>query len=737
MQDTWYTCTRGTRERFHVYRDFRAIFCNTNGKRAKTAQGRDLILEIPPRRGWLSRQPGSHGRGAAHTMPTVTHAGLRIVIEGAQAPPVTFDAGAIVLDCARFQGCVRFERDAVFADDALSRRPPGSARKDLRLDALESHLQQRREESPVLVVEGAHRYEGAGGDGARSGEAVNRVGGQVVDVAGTNAFTHVGEETVNPVVGETVNHVAGEAVNPAGENVVHIVREEPVAESDDDFEELEDEDESAQGPSQPHRDVLFSPPDSWRSDGDGDGHVAFHVPSPEPEPVVCVLPEGQGGLSEGSSQGLSQGMNHGLGQGLSQGLQQGSQREVGYPVFGVLASGADGVSLKQKRPLEANVVEEEEEEEHMLSGKRAAVKDGKRVRFEDNAERSTGMEVCVRPHLSVPSPWRPVAMPESSAAPDRRWGATFTRLDADTAILLGGESEAAGFFKEMAIFNMNTKTWLKDCRDTPDFLQGVGRAWHTTTCWGANLFVFGGEVEEGGRRTQTNDCLIYDSTFYTWFPPELSGTPPSPRAGHCAALLPVTPTSSASLVVWGGINGNKWLNDLYILEGMCAWSKIRPPNKSARPAARSYATLTPTDRCLVLFGGNNRSRAFNSVHFLDIRTKSWTEPVIVGRTPQARTGHCATASEDGKRVIVYGGWDDQGVHRIFFSDVWELTIVSSSEARWKCLFAGDNSSRHPGPRAGAALCGAVGPGQQTFLFGGWHQISYFNDITELILPPQQ
>lgn len=323
-----------------------------------------------------------------------------------------------------------------------------------------------------------------------------------------------------------------------------------------------------------------------------------------------------------------------------------------------------------------------------------------------------------------PSPWRTLDVPEA-ARPANRWGSTFTRLNDTTVLMLGGESEARGMFKDMHVFNTATSSWLSEPKHAPPL--PAARAWHTTVRLENTLFVFGGEVEEDNEREQTNDALVYDATYFTWYPPSLNGTPPSARAGHCAAVFPGT----KHVVVYGGISKNRWMNDLFILEDMLAWTKVRPSNKSVRPSARSYASLTPANGFLVLFGGNNKTRNFNDVHLLST-DRTWSEPVILTRTPPPRTGHCAVPTKDGKGVIVYGGWDDQGETRLFFSDVWLLRVKSITECQWTCLYAGDNSVKTPGPRAGAALC-AAGDGEDMLLFGGWHQCSYYNDIHKLDL----
>lgn len=331
-----------------------------------------------------------------------------------------------------------------------------------------------------------------------------------------------------------------------------------------------------------------------------------------------------------------------------------------------------------------------------------------------------------------PFPWETVAVSEDGR-PTARWGATFTPLDGETVLLVGGESKSEDFFCDAIVYNVEGATWVHD--ETRPPAMPSARAWHSATRIDDVVFVFGGEEVEttNEERSQCNSSLVYDKTYRTWYAPSIAGTPPTARAGHCAALIP----DSRNVLVYGGINRSRWLNDIYVLEDLCSWKKVRTSStKSARPAARSYASLTPSAGFLVLFGGNNKSRSFNDVHFFVPSSMSWVEPVVLGRAPKPRTGHCAVASKDGCGVIVYGGWDDQGSKRLFYSDVWVLRIESQAECHWTCIFAGNNASTDPGPRAGAAMCGGVGEDLgETLLFGGWYQTTYYNDITRLNVAP--
>lgn len=334
-----------------------------------------------------------------------------------------------------------------------------------------------------------------------------------------------------------------------------------------------------------------------------------------------------------------------------------------------------------------------------------------------------------------PSPWQ-VLDNSASSCPKPRWGATFTPLDKNTVLLVGGESDASGFFDDTIIYDVTNQSWVNDEKRPPP--MPFSRSWHSATLIDHMVFIFGGEVEdeEGStdskgsddERKQCNSALVYDSTYRTWYTPSLTGTPPAARAGHCAALIP----GSRDVLVFGGTHKSRWLNDFYILEDLRNWIKPRISQKSVKPSQRSYATLTSVNNYVVLFGGNNKRRCLNDVFLFDSKSRSWVQPVILGQTPKARTGHCAVALRDGRGILIYGGWDDQGAERLFYSDVWMLRIDSKTECQWTCVYKGDNSTRNPGPRAGAAMCSGVGDHQdQTLLFGGWYQVNHYNDVVRL------
>jgi hypothetical protein len=377
---------------------------------------------------------------------------------------------------------------------------------------------------------------------------------------------------------------------------------------------------------------------------------------------------------------------------------------------------------------------------------------GKRVRFADDGSSQNPSQI---PEDDPKAPWTIVATapPKEGEAgghhqPSTRWGASFTRIDLNMAILIGGESEQNGLYDEIHTLTLPAGTWTRGLASNQLGLLRltIARSWHSATKVGSSIFVFGGEVQRpGGERQQTSDLLSLDTNYGLWVDLQSSGAKPSPRAGHCSALLP----DGETVCVFGGISGSRWLADCHLLNvPQLTWERSKNGARSASPSARSYATLTAVGDYVVLFGGNNKTRSFTDVFIGTVQgkkdsTKSmlWTEPLLLGAGPAARTGHFAVASPSKQGLIVGGGWDDLGAKRVFHSDLWELLINSRAECRWRLIHKGWSGPvpppSQPGARAGAAVCD-FGQDESTVrsnpvLFGGFRGFQYFSDAYELDL----
>lgn len=280
---------------------------------------------------------------------------------------------------------------------------------------------------------------------------------------------------------------------------------------------------------------------------------------------------------------------------------------------------------------------------------------------EEEEEPSSIMEIDVP--VAPESPPPPAA--SRGDAPGPRWGHTLTKLDENRIIVYGGQSfdpttGAPCVLSDVHIYDSAQRTWYK-----PVNCEGVPRQWHTATFLPERqlLISFGGETKnpKNGKMTTTDQVMVLDTEILLWYPPAVSGVVPTGRSGHSATLL----QNTNELVVFGGVKGSKWQNSVAVLD-IPRWKWSAPKVSGDAPRPRSYHSATAlagtngsASSRVVVFGGNNGTTSFNTVHVLetDGTSWSWVNPSVSGCIPKVRTGHSATLLADQKTILVYGGWD--------------------------------------------------------------------------------
>ena len=168
------------------------------------------------------------------------------------------------------------------------------------------------------------------------------------------------------------------------------------------------------------------------------------------------------------------------------------------------------------------------------------------------------------------------------------------------------------------------------------------------------------------------------------FAPSTYGKAPTGRAGHSSTFI------DGRVVIFGGCAGRKWLNEVFTLDlNRWHWAKIETMGES--PTFRSYHTATAMviDGAphIVVFGGNNGHRTFDSVHTLNVRTWAWETRACLcaeGEEIAARTGHAATQL-DAHRILITCGWDysDAQAEPKRFDDAY---VLDTREWRWQRLY---------------------------------------------------
>lgn len=369
----------------------------------------------------------------------------------------------------------------------------------------------------------------------------------------------------------------------------------------------------------------------------------------------------------------------------------------------------------------------------------------------------------------------------SYPAPPARWGHTMTQVDNGQILVYGGQSfDLNGnpvILSDVHVYDpKNGGSWHK-----PINCRGEARQWHSATFIPGRqqIIAFGGETidqigsstKKGGKKDKviTSDTLrVLDTEIMLWYPPAASGDVPTGRSGHTATLFP----STNELILFGGVRGSKWLNSVSVLD-VTRWIWTTPHIVGTAPKPRSYHSATAVGpQKMVVFGGNNKASCFDTVHVLqaigddksDIscdgdsdssktggRNAStgwkWSNPTISGKVPFPRTGHTATLLDDGKTIIVYGGWDPNEEDELTGEDnIFEGSyLLDTQEWTWRKgpdpQSGGSGSAKHILESCGVKRCGHTAAlnseNGEVFVFGGRTPGEVLAGDVQRIVPPQE
>lgn len=169
-----------------------------------------------------------------------------------------------------------------------------------------------------------------------------------------------------------------------------------------------------------------------------------------------------------------------------------------------------------------------------------------------------------------------------------------------------------------------------------------------------------------------SDVLVCDLEKMSWKVIKTTGKGPGPRDSHSAVLV------GLRMLVFGGTNGCRKVNDLHILDLLTRkWT--RPECHGNPPCAReSHTANVIGDEKMVIFGGSGEGEAnyLNDLHILDLKTMEWSSPEVKGSIPAPRDSHSSVAV--GNRLFIFGGdsgYRYQGdvsvldMHRLIWSKV--------------------------------------------------------------------
>ncbi|KAF9605346.1 hypothetical protein IFM89_016481 [Coptis chinensis] len=156
--------------------------------------------------------------------------------------------------------------------------------------------------------------------------------------------------------------------------------------------------------------------------------------------------------------------------------------------------------------------------------------------------------------------------------------------------------------------------------------SSVARSGHTVIRAGSVLILFGGE---DAKRRKLNDLHMFDLKSLMWLPLHCTGTGPSPRSNHVAALH-----DDRILYIFGGTSKSRTLNDLYSLDfETMIWSRIKIRGFHPSPRAGCCGVLCGY-KWYIAGGGSRKKRHMETLVF-DVLKVEWS--VVVASPPSSIT----------------------------------------------------------------------------------------------------
>ncbi|XP_053992752.1 rab9 effector protein with kelch motifs-like [Hylaeus volcanicus] len=170
------------------------------------------------------------------------------------------------------------------------------------------------------------------------------------------------------------------------------------------------------------------------------------------------------------------------------------------------------------------------------------------------------------------------------------------------------------------------------------------RAAHSTNLINENkVYLFGGW---NGKKA-LNDLYVIDVETMQCTQ-LLSENTPSIRNNHAAVSV------VNDLYIHGGHNGVHWLDDFYVFNTQTmVWREISMCSRS--PGARSCHTLSRVKDNLYMFGGHNGSQFFNDIEIFSLHTMTWTQLKTSGQPPPSRNSHVMSVLDT--KLFLFGGYN--------------------------------------------------------------------------------
>ncbi|CAI5476457.1 unnamed protein product [Closterium sp. Yama58-4] len=260
------------------------------------------------------------------------------------------------------------------------------------------------------------------------------------------------------------------------------------------------------------------------------------------------------------------------------------------------------------------------------------------------------------------------------------------------------------------------------------------RAFHAAAAIeGGNMFVFGGRC--GKKRL--GDFWMLDTDTWQWAQLPCGGIPPCAR--DFASLVAF---GSSRLILHGGWDGTRFLNDTYILDTMSLeWQQVLVPLPASLPPPRCGHTASVFNNRLLIFAGRGTGGSMlNDLWTLkgidapiapqpqvpgtDAIQGHWTQLKLPGSVPTPRCGHSGTLTRT--QMLVFGGHCQAGWLTRTDTYANDIAYIDRATVHWKQL---STAGGPPPPRAYHTVTAV---GSRFVCVGGFDGKTTFGDVWWLV-----